>query len=256
MNPDLARASPLYAFERFDVGVVMLDDARRVISMNDFARRVLPVDEKQPFDQHVLAFHPERSQPKVEFMLDQAAQCPVANPPPMTMMISIPERILLIKVTRMSDGAGHPTGYTLVFYDITEGVSRQSAAPPPAAGSPPGDREPRRRFTRLPTLLNGAVVFVDAEDVRWIYAHGHYTRVRTEHDTQFCNISIGDLESRLNPDEFLRVHRGHIVQLRRVLRLERAGGRTQLVLEGVDTPVPVSRERVAELRQRLGLASA
>ena len=77
--------------------------------MNDFARRVLPVDEKQPFDRMVLSFHPERSQPKVEFLLDQAAQCPVANPPPMTMIINIPERVLLIKVARLSDGATGPS---------------------------------------------------------------------------------------------------------------------------------------------------
>ncbi len=242
-----ASASPLYAFERFDVGVVLLDDERRVISMNDFARRVLPVDTKQPFDQFVLSFHPERSQPKVEFMLDQAAQCPVANPPPMTMMISIPDRILLIKVTRVSNGDGHPTGYALVFYDITETVSQQKSPGAPA--------ETRRRLTKLPTIADNTVVFVDADEVQWIYSHGHYSRVRTSTTTRFCNLSIGDIEARLDPDEFLRVHRGHIVRLRSVLRLERAGARTQLVLDGVDTPVPVSRERVAALRERLGLAS-
>jgi hypothetical protein len=88
--------SPLYLLERFDVGVVQLDAKRHVVGMNDFARRLLPVDEKQPFDRFVLSFHPERSQPKVEFMLDQASQCPVSAPPPMTMIINIPERVLLI----------------------------------------------------------------------------------------------------------------------------------------------------------------
>jgi len=113
--------------ERFDFGIVELDARRHVVAMNDFARRVLPVEQKQPFDRMVLSFHPERSQPKVEFMLDQASQCPVANPPPMTMIINIPERVLLIKVTRMSDGAAQPSGYVLVFYDITEVVSADDA---------------------------------------------------------------------------------------------------------------------------------
>ena len=172
--------SPLYAFERFDVGVVLLDDERRVVSMNDFARRVLPVETKQPFDKFVLSFHPERSQPKVEFMLDQAAQCPVANPPPMTMMISIPDRILLIKVTRVSDGVGHPSGYALVFYDITETVSQQR--------SPESSPETRRRLTKLPTIADNTVVFVNAQDVLWIYSHGHYSRVRTSQATQFLSL--------------------------------------------------------------------
>ena len=115
-----APVSPLYLLERFDVGVIELDAERRVVAMNDFARRVLPVAEKQPFDRMVLNLHPERSQPKVDFLLAQAAQsatCPVSNPPPMAMIINIPERVLLIKVTRMAGADGATRGYVLVFYE-------------------------------------------------------------------------------------------------------------------------------------------
>jgi hypothetical protein len=125
------RSRPLYLLERFDVGVVHLDPQRRVIGMNDFARRILPVDQKQPFDRMVLSFHPEHSQPKVVFLLDQASQCPVANPPPVTMIINIPERVLLIKVTRVSDAAAQPSGYVLVYYDITEVVAADDSGAAP-----------------------------------------------------------------------------------------------------------------------------
>jgi hypothetical protein len=53
-----------------------------------------------------LAFHPERSRPQVKFLINQT-ECPVSNPPPMTMIINIPERALLINVARMSDLVGH-----------------------------------------------------------------------------------------------------------------------------------------------------
>jgi hypothetical protein len=52
-----------------------------------------------------LAFHPERSRPQVKFLINQT-ECPVSNPPPMTMIINIPERALLINVARMSDLGG------------------------------------------------------------------------------------------------------------------------------------------------------
>ena len=55
------QSSSLYLFEKFEVGVIHLDAERRVLAMNDFARKVLPVDEKQPFDRLVTSFHPERS---------------------------------------------------------------------------------------------------------------------------------------------------------------------------------------------------
>ncbi|WP_119354708.1 LytTR family transcriptional regulator [Azohydromonas sediminis] len=236
--------SPLYLLERFDVGIVHLDAERRVLGMNDFARRVLPVDEKQPFDRLVLSFHPERSQPKVEFLLDQAAQCPVANPPPMTMIINIPERVLLIKVTRIADGAGRPSGYVLVFYDITELVSSDDSARAATA---------RRRLQKIPTVVQQRIVLVDADDVLCIHSDGHYTHVCTVQGRHFCNLNIGDLEARLDPEQFMRVHRGHIVNLRAVRQLRREDGRLLIEMHPEMPPIPVSRSSASALLERLGV---
>jgi len=237
--------SPLYLLERFDVGIVHLDDERRVLGMNDFARRVLPVDEKQPFDRFVLSFHPERSQPKVEFLLDQAALCPVTNPPPMTMIINIPERVLLIKVSRIGDGGGRPSGYVLVFYDITELVSSDDAA---AARS-----STRRRLHKIPTVVQQRILLVDTDDVLCIHSDGHYTHVCTAQGRLFCNLNIGDLESRLDPEQFMRVHRGHIVNLLEVRQLRREDGRLLIDLHPDMPPIPVSRPSAALLLERLGV---
>jgi len=108
---ELASAqTSLYVFEKFDAGIVLLNERREVVGMNDYARRVLPVDRMPPFDRFVLDFHPERSRAKVNFVLDQAGQCPVAHNLPMTMIINIPEPVLLIKVSRVTDAAQRLTG--------------------------------------------------------------------------------------------------------------------------------------------------
>jgi transcriptional regulator with PAS, ATPase and Fis domain len=242
------QVSPLYLLERFDVGIVQLDAERRVVGMNDYARRVLPVDQKQPFERMVLSFHPERSKPKVEFLLDQAAQCPVTNPPPMTMIINIPERVLLIKVTCLAGSAGRPIGYVLVFYDITDFVSAEDAS-----SVRPGVR---RRLTKIPTVANQRIVFVDADDILSIHSEGHYTRVVTASANRFCNLSIGDIELRLDPDHFMRVHRSHIVNLRAVAQLLRKEGRLALQLEDAPQPIPVSRTSAGALLERLGVPAA
>lgn len=252
-----AAVSPLYLLERFDVGIVQLDADRRVVGMNDYARRVLPVDETQPFDRFVLSFHPERSQPKVEFMLDQAGQCPVQAPPPMTMIINIPERVLLIKVTRMADGPGRSTGYALVFYDITELVAGEAnEARGGAAGSSP-DGEHRRRLLKVPTVSGQRIVLVDAADILCIRSEGHYTHICTATGSPFCNLSISDLETRLDPEVFMRVHRSHIVNLRAVSQLRRDDGRLVLHIQGgapgAALAVPVSRSSAPALLQRLGM---
>lgn len=248
--------SPLYLLERSDVGIVQLDADRHVVGMNDFARRVLPVDETQPFDRFVLSFHPERSQPKVEFMLDQAGQCPVSAPPPMTMIINIPERVLLIKVSRMSGSSGRTTGYTLVFYDITELVAGDEApAARVDAGARPAAPPRHRRLLKVPTVSGQRIVLVDAADILCIRSEGHYTRVCTSSGSQFCNLAISDLATRLDPEQFMRVHRSHIVNLASVTQLLREDGRLALeVAGGSGEPIPVSRSSAPEVLQRLGVA--
>jgi len=230
--------------ERFDVGVVQLDRELRVVAMNDFARRVLPVAEKEPFDKVVLSFHPERSQPKVRFLIDQT-ECPVANPPPMTMIINIPERVLLIKVTKLSDRDIATHGYTLVFYDITEAVSRDDMSQRPEA---------KRQLYKIPTVTQNRILLVDAGAVSYVRSEGHYTWVQTSQGSHFCNLTIGDLEDRLDVDTFLRIHRSYIVNLTLADEIVREEGRVALKLrDPAATEIPVARSSVSRLMERLGI---
>jgi DNA-binding LytR/AlgR family response regulator len=237
----------LYLFEKFEAGVIHLDAQRHVLAMNDYARRILPVDDKQPFDKLVTSFHPERSKPKVNFLLDEAAGCPMANAVPMTMIINIPEQVLLIKVSRLADLKGETTGFVLVFYDVSQVVGQE-----PASTEPPARN---MRLSRIPMVANQKVSFVDTRDVLSLESQAHYTRVLTRDGYHFCNLSIGDLALRLDPAQFMRVHRCFIVNLQAVQELGREGSKTHVVLKGKNTPpVPVSRSEVAHLRKALGLS--
>jgi len=239
--------SPLYLLERSDVGLVQLDRDLRVVAMNSFARRVLPVEDKQPFQKVVLSFHPERSQAKVKFLIDQA-ECPVSNPPPMTMIINIPERVLLVKVSKMADERGDTVGYTLVFYDITDAVIRDE----------PGVQRPdhKRQLLKIPTVAANRIVLVDASSVRYVRAEGHYTWVHTAQGSSFCNLTIGDLEGRLDGNSFLRIHRSYVANLDFAEQIVRDDGKVMLKLQGDDRSLPVARASVPRLLERLGIAEA
>jgi len=246
----------LYLLERFDVGVIHLDMNLRVVGMNDFARRSLPVQDKLPFDKFVLDFHPEAAKNKVKFLLDQA-ECPVNNAPPMAMMINIPDRMLLIKVSKIGDAQGATTGYTLVFYDITDVVSHEDEQSGGRNGREQAPEIERRQLRKIPTIKQNRVLLVDVPSVSFIRAEGHYTWVHTEQGSQFCNLNIGDLEGRLDPQLFLRVHRSYIVNLSHVDEIVRDDGRMTLRMMG-STPVeiPVSRASAPRLLEQLGLSDA
>jgi len=247
-EPHAPSSSWLY-LERFDVGVVHVDRELRVVGMNDFARRSLPVQEKLPFGKIVTSFHPEAARAKLKFLLGQA-ECPVNNAPPMALMISIPDRVLLIKVSKIGDAQAATIGYTLVFYDITDVVSQKVETPTR------GEQGAERRLLRkIPTIKKNRVLLVDVPAVQFIRSEGHYTWVHTPQGSQFCNLTIGDLESRLDPQLFLRVHRSYIVNLAQVDEIVRDDGRMVLRMMGT-TPVdiPVSRASAPRLLEQLGLA--
>lgn len=234
--------SPLYIFEKFDVGIVQLDADRQVVGMNDFARKVLPVDQMKPFDRFILDFHPERSRPKVNFLIDQASICPVANNVPMTMIINIPEQVLLIKVTRTTSQQGQLNGFVLVFYDVTQIVAQENA----------NLEDATRRLQRIPVSSKDRLTFLDVGSVCCIESEGHYTRLLSPDGWHFCNLSIGDLEARLDRDMFVRVHRRYIVNLMSIDILAKDGAKT--VLQFKKHPkllVPVSRTVASELKKRL-----
>ena len=60
---------------------------------------------------------------------------------------------------------------------------------------------------------------------------------------------LATLEARLNPRDFLRVHRGAIVNVQKVADVRDAGGLMLVLVDG--TEVPVSRSRRAAVESSL-----
>lgn len=73
--------------------------------------------------------------------------------------------------------------------------------------------------------------------------------------TYLINESISSLERRLDSEGFIRVHRSYLVNLEDVHNVEIGStGLMELRLDRVNSTVPVSRRRAAEVKSHLGLA--
>ena len=112
---------------------------------------------------------------------------------------------------------------------------------------------PRRRIAKqLPVERNGAMQFVDADDIIAIHANAHYTFVFDGRAKLFCPLGIGVVESRLDTRRFVRVHRSHIVNIERVVAMKRTGESGIIEMAAFEPyTVPVSRGRFTSLRSRL-----
>lgn len=62
--------------------------------------------------------------------------------------------------------------------------------------------------------------FIDVQDVFWLEASGDYVTVHTEHKKHLINETLSNISEKLNPDQFVRVHRSSVVNTKHILHFE------------------------------------
>jgi two-component system LytT family response regulator len=78
---------------------------------------------------------------------------------------------------------------------------------------------PPRHLTRFAVRSGESTVFVPVDDVDRIEALQNYVRLHTGSTIHLLHVSLNTLEASLDPSCFLRVHRSHIVNIRRIKQL-------------------------------------
>lgn len=126
-------------------------------------------------------------------------------------------------------------------------------APSSAAHSPvPTATAGPEYLSRLLVSVGTRSVVVPVESVTWIRADDYYASVFASGTAYLIRESLAELERRLDPRDFLRVHRSAIVRLAVVRSLDRPpNGQMALVLDD-GTRVPVSRSRREAVMRGLG----
>jgi len=99
----------------------------------------------------------------------------------------------------------------------------------------------------------GRTDVVDAADVDYIDVAGHYLCVHVGRTVHLIRESLGELESRLDPAHFMRIHRSAIVRLDRIrtLSARRNGDHDVILADG--TALVLSRTYSEAVRVRLGM---
>ncbi|WP_144155323.1 LytTR family DNA-binding domain-containing protein [Paraburkholderia sp. BCC1885] len=246
-----------HKLEQFNPGMVWLDAQGHVTAFNDVAVQILgPAGEQslgvaqdRLYGIDVVNLHPEKSRDKLRFLLQSQdpGGCPVKSPAPVAMMINIPDRILMIKVSKMM-GKNGTCGTCMIFYDVTDITTE-----PAEYAQTSGAAGPRRLF-KIPVYQKNRVILIDLKDVVRFQGDGHYTTIFTKDDHYLSNLSLADLELRLDRGVYLRVHRSHIVSLAHAVELVKAEESVNLVMADAQrTSVPVSRSRAAHLKDMLGV---
>lgn len=105
--------------------------------------------------------------------------------------------------------------------------------------------------------LNGDLFFkkkgvfkkVNVEQIYFIEAKGNYSRAVTSNDKLVTSNTLSELESLLNDYHFMRIHRGYLINLKKISYLDTTNNK---VIVGNYT-IPISRGKKAELVQVIQL---
>jgi two-component system LytT family response regulator len=108
----------------------------------------------------------------------------------------------------------------------------------------------------LASKARDRVQLIPIEDVTHLVARHRATYALTAAGEHMLDMTLLELERRLDPARFFRIHRAVLVNLAWVAELRAdEGGHLMICLKGASrTELPVSRDRVRALKERLGLA--
>lgn len=112
---------------------------------------------------------------------------------------------------------------------------------------------PSTTSPRLAARRGTAIEFFDPRDIASFEARDGYTAFRSDGQEILVEDTIQALDDRLAGLGFVRVHRGGLVNVDRVKRLEKDEVGTAVVLDD-GTRLAVSRRRLTDLKRRLGLS--
>ena len=110
----------------------------------------------------------------------------------------------------------------------------------------------RTILDRLLVPDDEALVALEMDRVDWLESDGNYVRLHVNGDSYALRSTLKELEDRLDPETFLRIHRSVIVNVDRIQRIRPLQyGDLAVVLEN-GTELRLARSRRGELSRRFG----
>jgi two-component system LytT family response regulator len=107
------------------------------------------------------------------------------------------------------------------------------------------------RQERLIVKTGGRLFFLRADEIDWIEAAGNYVRLHVGKEAHLLRETMNAIEARLDPNQFLRIHRSRIVNMERVKELHPWFNGDYAVILRDGTKLMLSRGYRDRLQERL-----
>jgi len=114
---------------------------------------------------------------------------------------------------------------------------------------------PQRRLDRIASKVGERTTILDVARATHFFSKDKLTFAAVDGREHVVDLTLAELESRLDPRRFVRIHRATIVNLAFVQELFPGldGGLTARLKDSPKTELSVARDRARELKERLGI---
>lgn len=106
---------------------------------------------------------------------------------------------------------------------------------------------------RFPVTLSGRTFFIRTDSIDWIEAYDYYVKIHESGKSHLYRETMNKLETRLNPEKFVRVHRSAIVNIDRIREIETFFNGEYMIILNDNTRIKLSRSRKDHLKKLLNL---
>jgi two-component system LytT family response regulator len=120
----------------------------------------------------------------------------------------------------------------------------------------PTRARPSGYLSRLMVKSASRVFFLKADEIDWIEAADYYVKLHVGRKSHLLRETMSELEAKLDPEKFLRIHRSSIVNLDRVKEMHLHFNGEYLVILHDGTELKLSRSRREQLQQLLNVGSS
>lgn len=109
-------------------------------------------------------------------------------------------------------------------------------------------------FRKLAVRKGGRTVLLAIEDIVFLSARNKSTYAHTFENQYLVDMTLAEAEVRLSRENFVRVHRSHVVNLNKIKEILRIDGAYVIVAGDRDeTHIPVARRQVRSFREAVGI---
>lgn len=114
-------------------------------------------------------------------------------------------------------------------------------------------REKSNHIERITIKTANRLYFIKVDEIDWIEAAGNYVDIHIGDETHLLRETMNNLEAKLNPSRFVRIHRSTIVNIDRVKEMQPDVNNDYIVVMKTGKQLIMSRRNREKLNKIIGL---